>query len=238
VIVFPTSLVKQGSDEWTRLRLGRPTASEFGSILTPAKGQKSASQRGFAARHVDERVTGGPQDVKPYMSADMERGQMREHEARMRFEAETGLCTSKVGFVTTDDGRFGASPDALVYSAEGDNLIAGLEIKNYSAVDHFAWQEEGTLPNDFKCQVHGSMVVTGLKQWWWMNNCPPYDPIILLVLWDDFTTKLAAALEEFDRDVFKPLLAKVCENGAIRRQVEEFDREYEAMLAKAKGDRR
>ncbi len=220
-----------------RLRLGRPTASEFGSILTPAQGKKSASQRGFAARHVDERVTGGPPDVKPgYMTKDMERGVMREHEAACRFEHETGYFLRKVGFCTTDDGRFGASPDRLVYlDDEVKEPFGVLEIKNYNAVDHFVWSEANELPTDFKCQVHGEMVVTGLKTAFWMNNCPPYDPIIVRVDWDEFTTKLAAALDEFDSTVFRPMLAKVCENAAIRRQVEQFDREYAAMLEKAGG---
>lgn len=233
MIIFPHDLVPQGGENWLRLRLGRPTASEFSSILTPAKGQKSSSQKVFAARHIDERVTGGPKDVKPYFNSDMQRGQDREHEACMMFERETGFITGRVGFVTSDDGRFGASPDRLIYS----NLTkpySGLEVKNYQAEQHFQWQEEGTLPNDFKCQVHGCMVVTGFKTWYWMNHCPPYDPIILCVPWDEFTDKLAKALDEFDREVFRPMLERQCANSVIRRQVEEFDAEYARMLAKAK----
>lgn len=236
MILFSHEQFPQGKDDWFRLRLGRPTASEFGSILTPAKGQKSASQRPYAARCVDERVTGGPTDVKDtYMTKDMERGVMRENEAACRFEHETGYYTRKVGFCTTDDGRFGASPDRLVYLYDQvPEPFAVLEIKNYNAVDHFAWAEENVLPNDFKCQVHGEMIVTGLKTAYWMNNCPPYDPVIVRVDWDDFTNKLAYHLNEFDLTVFKPLLAKVCENGAIRRDVEKFDREYAALLQMAK----
>jgi len=217
VIVFPHELFPQGKQEWLRLRLGRPTASEFGSILTPAQGKPSAARKPFAARHVDERVSGGPVDVKDgYMTKDMERGVMREHEACMIFERETGLFTRKVGFVATDDGRFGCSPDRLVCPDEESPPFTGLEVKNYNAVDHFAWQEEGTLPNDFKCQVHGCMIVTGFRSWWWMNHCPPYEPVIIEVHWDAFTNKLAAALEEFDRDVFRPMLARVCENAVLR----------------------
>lgn len=236
MIIFPETLVAQGSEHWLRLRLGRPTASELSSILTPAQGKKSASQKTFAARHVDERITGGPKDVKPYFSADMERGQMREHEATMAFERDTGFLTRKVGFVTTDDGRFGCSPDRLLYGDEEQVLpFAGLEVKNYAADNHLLWQEEGTLPNDFKCQVHGCMVVTGLKCWYWMNYCPPYDPIVLRVDADDFTAKLADALDEFDRTIFRPMLARQCENASIRQQVAEFDAEYANMLAKVSG---
>lgn len=236
MVIFPHDLVPQGGENWFRLRLGRPTASEFDKILTPAKGQKSTAQRGYAARHVDERVTGGPVDVKPaYSNPDMERGHSREHEAAMRFEHETGFLTRKVGFVATDDGRFGASPDRLVYLDEDSpEPFACLEVKNYNANDHLLWQEDGGLPNDFKCQTHGEMIVTGLKACYWLQNCPPYDPIILRVDWDDFTTKLAEALDEFDRTIFRPMLAKICENAAIRAQVEEFDREYERMLSKAR----
>ncbi len=237
MIAFPDTYVAGGAneEEWIRLRLGRPTASEFSSILTPALGKKSASQKPFAARHVDERVTGGPKDVKPaYSNHNMERGNLREHEAAMAFERETGLLTRKIGYCCTDDGRFGGSPDRLVAADEEQFPFAGLEIKNYAAAEHFQWQEENALPNDFKCQVHGCMIVTGLREWYWMNYCPPYDPIIVRVLWDDFTTKLAEALEDFDKNVFRPMLARQCENSVIRSQVEQFDREYAALLAKAK----
>ena len=234
MIIFPESHVPQGKETWLRLRLGRPTASEFSSILTPAKGQKSSSQRAFAARHVDERITGGPKDVKPYFNADMERGQLQEHPARLTFERETGLIARKVGFVVTDDMRFGCSPDGLLYEPENLGIVAGLEIKNYAAEQHLLWQEEGVLPNDFKCQVHGGMIVCGLKTWWWMNNCPPYDPLIIRVDWDEFTNKLAAALDEFDRDVFRPMLDRQCQNSIIAQQVAEFDREYLRMCNKAK----
>jgi len=232
MIIVPHETIAQGSDDWRRLRLGRPTSSEFDQIITPAKGQPSSSRRRLAARHVDERVTGGPTDVKPYMTHEMERGLLREHEARCRFERETGFYLRKVGFVATDDGRFGASPDALVYLDENVPEPFGcLEVKNYNATDHLLWSEDDALPNDFRCQVNGHLAVSGLKTAFWMSNCPPFSPLILRVDWDDFTTKLAQALDEFDRDVFRPMLARVCENTVLRQQVADFDAEYERMIA-------
>lgn len=229
MILFPHEKLQQGSTDWLKLRTGRPTASEFDSILTPAKGQKSSSQRKFAVKHMDERVHGGARDIKPgYSNEAMEKGQMREPEGVGRFEAAFGLTTRKVGFCLTDDRRFGCSPDALVY--DGESLAGGLEVKNYSAVEHFEWMDAGTLPNEFKNQVNGCMIVTGLKTWWWMNNCPPYEPIFIRTDWNEYTDKLAAALDEYDREVFQPLLAKVRQNRIIAMDIDRFDAEIESLI--------
>lgn len=232
MILFPHETLQQGSTDWLKLRTGRPTASEFDNILTPAKGQKSSSQRKFAIRHVDERIFGGPRDVKPgYSNEAMERGQLREPEGLGRFETEYGLVTERVGFVLTDDRRFGCSPDAMVKGDGRDaTYLGGVEVKNYQATDHFEWLEAGTLPNDFKNQVHGCMIVTGLKTWWWMNNCPPYEPVFVRVDWNEYTDKLKAALDEYHAEVYLPHLNRVRQNRIIAMDIDRFDAEIETLI--------
>ena len=110
--------VEQGSPEWFGLRLGRPTASEFSRIITPAKADYSAQ----AADYIDELIgvklnaLDGrfPPWVEKYTSRDMANGEAFEGEARFWYSMETGNRVRQVGFVTTDDGRFGCSPDGLV----------------------------------------------------------------------------------------------------------------------------
>jgi len=53
----------QGSEAWLQCRLGVPTASCFGKILT-ATGKPSSSARAYRRTLVAERVTGLPGGIK------------------------------------------------------------------------------------------------------------------------------------------------------------------------------
>lgn len=63
---------------------------------------------------------------------------------------------------------------------------------------HIAYLLDGKLPRDYFPQVHGSMVVSGRKEWVFMSYAAGMDPLIVNILWDSYTDKLAACLEEFD----------------------------------------
>jgi hypothetical protein len=47
----------QGSDEWLQSRLGKPTASNFGKLITPT-GKPSASADGYINELIAQRITG------------------------------------------------------------------------------------------------------------------------------------------------------------------------------------
>jgi YqaJ-like viral recombinase domain len=100
--------VVQGSPEWLMLRAGLPTASEFSRILTP-KGRVSKSSRDYKAWLLAERVLRHPLTVK--QTAAMIRGTEFEAEAVEFYEGVTEAKTERIGFVTTDSGLIGASPD-------------------------------------------------------------------------------------------------------------------------------
>jgi hypothetical protein len=55
----------------------------------------------------------------------------------------------------------------------------------------------GTLPDEHKAQVHGSMIVTGLDNWLFLAYHPLINPLILRVERDEYTAKLEAALWKF-----------------------------------------
>lgn len=182
----------QYSPEWWNVRRGIPTASEFDRILTPATGKLSKSADGYACQLIGERLsTEYPLTTMNPTTAAMERGTAMETAARSWYAVYHGLEVREVGFALSECGRFGCSPDGLV---DGDG---GIEIKCPMPHTMVGWLLSGELPNDYKAQVHGSLIVTG-RQWWdFVAYCPGLPELVVRVTPDDYTEKLREALELF-----------------------------------------
>lgn len=122
----------------------------------------------------------------------IEQGEIVETEARPFYELETNQKVREVGFITTDDGLFGCSPDGLI----GEN--SGLEIKCPSAQMHVKYLVQGTLPKDYAAQVYGSMFVTGFPRWTFLSYRRNFPPLILEVERDEeIMGKIGKALKAF-----------------------------------------
>ncbi len=154
---------EQGSVAWLEAHCGIPTASEFGHLVTPKqfKHKNGEASRSFLARKLAEAWIGPLPGIGG--SWFMEQGLILEGEARPFLEFEFGWKLRTVGFITTDDGRIGCSPDALL----GDNC--GVEIKCPEASTHVKYLLAGTLPPDYAPQVHGCMMVTGFPSWYFVS---------------------------------------------------------------------
>ena len=199
----------QLSPAWWELKRAIPSASSFDRVVTPAKGEKSEQQIGYVCELVGEILEYNPpvlseQALNPTRPRD--NGILREPDARRWYAVETGLDVVQMGFCTTDDGRIGCSPDGLIYTPAIHNpalgkwereLVGGLELKCPLAKTHAEYLVKGVLPREYKCQVHGSLIVTGAKWWDFMSYCPPMKPLLLRVQPDEFTEKLRAGLTAF-----------------------------------------
>lgn len=116
--------VVQGSERWSFLRMGRPTASDFDQIITPegdvAKGKKVET---YANRLVSEILLMRPiRTISPTYA--MERGKNLEQEAGNAYKFAANQELASGGFFTDDLGHAGASPDARIIG-----FNRGLEIK-------------------------------------------------------------------------------------------------------------
>ena len=158
--------VQQGSREWYALRLGIPTVSQFGSFITAAKLQYGAGHKRVVSRLVAERILERPVDWGVEDSTIWtDRGTDMEDEAWRWYEAMYGVDTVAVGFVTTNGGKVGGSPDRLVrVSANDDTWVGGLEIKCRKADNHMKCVL-GFDPTADHLQVQGYLWLTGLP-WW------------------------------------------------------------------------
>lgn len=184
--------VQQRSEAWYDARKGMPTCSRFKSILTPAQGKPSAAQDTLINELLAESMLPAEQGVIKGMTAEMEQGVILEAEARCCYELEFAKAPVKeIGFVIAANHLYGGSPDALV----GDD--SGCEIKVPTGPVHISYLREGVLPSEYKCQVHGYMIVTGRKQWDFFSYCRNLPPFKLTIYRDDFTDKLESELNNF-----------------------------------------
>lgn len=187
--------LEQGTPEWIAIRKGHPTASRFSDIITAAKGELSKSSTGYIRELIGESFC---PDWEEWLGNKFtDRGKETEPEARDAFATilEAGRTVEEVGFVLGDDQVCGCSPDGLIY--EGEALVSGVEIKCPSPKVHVGYVLDGGLPDAYKQQVHGSMVIAGLPEWHFWSYFPGLRPHHVIIKRDDYTAKLQAALWQF-----------------------------------------
>lgn len=189
---------EQYSAEWWAARAGVPTASEAERILT-ASGKPSASQPVYMGELIDDLVRPRQEreeEERRFDNSHTRRGREHEPKARAWHSLVTGFDTIEVGMIFRDDGLVGCSPDALIVDKDG-KPIGGGEFKAPEGKKHAYWMVEGKLPDEFKQQVHFSLVVSGLPFWDFVSFCPGYKPFRIRVTPDDYTAKMAAEIDAF-----------------------------------------
>ena len=184
---------KQGTLEWQAARVGMPSASLFKKIVT-SDGSRSKNRQQYLYQLAAERIAKYRDEI--YQTVAMCRGIELEDEARNRFIFDTGLDVYQVGMCVHDSGLFSCSPDGLILEDKG------LEIKCPSMAVHAEYLDKGRVPPEYYQQVHGSMLVTGFEEWFFMSYCPGLKPFILLEKRDDaFCAKLENELTIFCKEL-------------------------------------
>ena len=181
---------EQGGEQWHLERLGRPSASRFGEIVT-TKGEPSKQAEKYLYALAGERIVG----VAPesYQNAAMVRGLELEPEARQVYELLHDVEVEQVGTCYPDEQkRYGASPDGLV----GEDGL--LEIKAPSLPVAVEYLMAGKCPTKYICQVQGQLLVTGRAWCDFLSYFPGLTPLVVRVERDDkLIAALKVALEEF-----------------------------------------
>lgn len=185
----------QQSEEWERWR-NRPTASEFSSFVTPAKGQYSSQASAYAAKIVAKRLG---VYTEPPPSFWMTWGTEMEPNAKHAYTLATGREIQDVGFILPDGtDAYGGSPDGLV----GND--GGIEIKCPKPETLISWHASGEMPIDYKPQVQGLLLISGRAWWDFFGFHPELTPFLVRIEPDaEYMEKMAAnllrLLEEIDR---------------------------------------
>lgn len=176
----------QQSEEWERWR-NRPTASEFSSFITPARGDYSVQAVAYAAKIVAKRM-GVYQEPPPTFW--MEWGTSQEPNALHAYTLATGREIQSVGFVLPDGtDAYGGSPDGLI----GDDGM--IEIKCPAPEKVIAIHAEGNMPLEYRPQIQGLLLITG-RAWcdFWCFH-PELTPFLQRIEPDlDYQEKIAQGL--------------------------------------------
>lgn len=147
----------QGTPEWYAARAGIPTASEFCSIVSEKRdGKKTAAYDSLLMRLAGERITG--EVAEPASSIAIARGHDLEPEVRLAYELITDAEPKLIGFIISDDGNAGYSPDAFV----GENGL--LEIKTKKPEFLIKCISDNKFPEEHEAQCQGGLWITG-REW-------------------------------------------------------------------------
>lgn len=204
--------VEQGSQQWFDARSGVPTGSRFGDIVDAdgnlkkprAKKDQEAGKLADAVNTYIDFLLAEPyadrdSDGTPVTSA-MQYGIDTEVRARLRYDLMANPPSLReAGFILHDSKLFGCSPDALIFSDIGreGQLLGGLECKCPTTQKHIRYLREGVLPDEYKAQVHGGLVVTGAKWWDFMSYHEKLEPLYVRVVPDEYTANLEKTLFQF-----------------------------------------
>lgn len=191
--------IEQRSDEWYAKRLGKPTASQFGRIITPG-GKPSASAALYQSELIAERIFKQPMGKDISKIPAVAQGRETEPEAFAALEKRIGPIEPG-GFFTDDAERYGASPDGLLIK---DNRRELVEIKCPDSIpQHFRNLLFG-VSDDYRAQIQGQLFISGYDAvhfWSYRADCPPHyqrvgrdDPYIRALdnILDQFVDELEA----------------------------------------------
>ncbi len=199
---------QQGTLEWTKLHFGIPTASGLDNLLTPEfELRKGELPKTYVYKKVAEKLQGRPLIDLSASSFMLEQGMIIEEEARPWYALEYDKKIKQVGFITTDDGRFGCSPDGLILSDLCGRSISekefecGLEIKSPAAHTHVKYLVNGVLPKEYAAQVYGSMFVTGFSHWIFVSYRRGFPALVLEIHQNEKAmSMIRAAINQFHAD--------------------------------------
>ncbi|PBV12699.1 YqaJ viral recombinase family protein [Pseudomonas aeruginosa] len=147
--------VPQNSDVWEALRIGKATASSFGTFMANEGKAFGEPAKKYALQIALERATGVKASFS-FSNDHTERGHEQEPVARMLYEDENFVEVSNGGFF--DWELYGDSPDGLVME---DGVV---EIKSVTAAVHYATLRRDSFDPAYRWQLIGHLDCTG-RDW-------------------------------------------------------------------------
>jgi len=133
-------------------------------------GEYSDAAKDYAFRLAIERISGQALE-EGFETWQMRRGRELEPAARRAHEARTGLLVEEAGFITTDDGIFGASADGLIDNDGGAEYKCFLEPGKLRAI---------LLTGDVSevvDQCDGGLWISGRVWWDFGLYCPALESV-------------------------------------------------------------
>lgn len=193
MVVYPQ--IEQDTPEWRELRRGRATASNFDKIMSPKEMKYSKQAEGYMCQLIADCFETDVDEVPVFETYWTRRGKQLEPLARMELAKITGMEIVEVGFCLHDNGILGFSPDGLI--KDNQAYFTGGEFKCPAPATHVKYINDGVVPDEYKAQVHGSMIIGGFKEYHFLSFCPGMQTFYIKVTPDEYTEKLAGCLDKF-----------------------------------------
>ena len=193
--------LEQGSEEWFKEKLGKPSASNISKIICN-DGKPSKQRLGYLYELAGEIVTGKQEEG--YKNANMELGNERESESRNYYELTHSVEVTQVGVIYKDEQKkFLCSPDGII----GNDY--GLELKNVLPKTQVKYLLDNTLPSDYFGQCQMSLYITGFPFWQFLSYVPLMKPLLIKVEPDKAYQKLLAVELEIFCDELDNVVKKI-----------------------------
>ena len=155
--------IEQNTDEWFQLRMGKITASNFGTIMANYGKAFGNPALQYAMRVAIEGKTN--RSIETFKNEWMERGIEMEQEARDTYSDMTFTEVLPGGFAERDG--FGASSDGLA----GEGMI---EIKCPKYSTHFEQIIKGGYDTSYQWQIRGQMWLYNRPWCDFVSYCPDF----------------------------------------------------------------
>lgn len=177
--------MEQHSPEWYDIRAGKITGSIANQLLV--KGTTDPSGLGVGAistakKIAMERMTGKRMASNNYKSSSMSRGNEFEAIARRKYELQYFVKVKQIGFIESDCGTYGCSPDGL----EGDDWLN--EIKCFTNPDlHFDLLMNKPSKEIDITQIQFNLFTSERKGLKFISFYPEYEPmpVIMRIFYTD-----------------------------------------------------
>lgn len=187
---------EQNTEIWTTARLGIPTASAFSKVFT-STGKKSTQADAYMNTLLAEWIAG--ESLEKWEGNQWtERGHELEEDARTFYEMRKNVDVVKGGFITTNDGMAGYSPDGRV----GDDGLN--EFKCPSPGVHVQYLFNEKLPTTHVPQTQGGLWISEREWCDFVSYHPVLPPLIIRVNRDEmYIAKLAKAINDFNEKMLE-----------------------------------
>lgn len=182
---------EQGSPEWYRARMGRPTSSMFSKIITPEEMKISKSRKPYMHFLIAEKLLNRSLDDISHLE-HIDHGKETEPLAADAYEFEQNVKVRKVGFIVSDDERYGCSPDRLII-----DRAAAVEIKCPAPQTQVGYILDGFAVK-YRPQVQGHLLIGNFEYVDWYSYSTEMNSVRVRTYRDEpFIKALSNALDQF-----------------------------------------
>lgn len=198
--IYVNAILDGSTEKAARELAGYKNAPTSDTIKRALAGEKvgdfSDAAKDYAFRLAVERISGESLQGQ-FETFAMRRGRELEPDARFAHEMAAGVTVKRAGYVTTDDGAFGASADGLIDEDGGAEYKCLIDPARMRQV---LFDED---VSEFTDQVQGGLWLTGRKRWHFALYCPQLASIGRELWWreilrdDDYIERMEQDLIEF-----------------------------------------